>query len=176
MTLWNHIKAIVLLPFTVTVVIPAVILHSFGIGGTAVDRPAPWNFLMLVGAAALLGLGLTFFVMTIGMFIKIGRGTLAPWNPPQRLVVAGVYRHVRNPMITGVTCVLLAEAIFFGSSALFGWFVFFALVNAIYIPLVEEPALERRFGSDYFQYKRNVPRWIPRLTPWNPKDEGLNGK
>ena len=82
----------------------------------------------------------------------------------------GVYRHVRNPMITGVFCILLGEAIFFGSWRLLGLFGFGLIVNLIYIPLSEEPGLAKRFGDDYLLYKRNVPRWIPRLTPW----EGLS--
>ena len=54
-------------------------------------------------------------VWTNRLFATIGHGTLAPWNPPEKLVVRGVYRHVRNPMITGVFCILLGEAVFFGS-------------------------------------------------------------
>ena len=101
----------------------------------------------------------------------VAEATLAPWNPPQKLVVRGVYRHVRNPMITGALCILLGEAIFFGSWWLLGWFGFALVLNLFYIPLFEEPGLARRFGEDYLLYKRNVPRWIPRLTPW----EGLSG-
>ena len=168
MTIWNHVKAIALLPFMVTVVIPAVILDDSGIGGLALYRPAPWHIVMAAGAAAFVGLGLTLFVLTVRMFVQTGRGTLAPWIPTQRLVVAGVYRHVRNPMITGVMCILLAEVIFFGSLPLLSWFAVFVVVNTTYIPLIEEPSLEKRFGSDYVRYKENVPRWISRLTPWEP--------
>ena len=72
-------------------------------------------------------------------------------------------------MIVGVFCILLGEAVFFGSLPLLGWFAAAVLLNVIYIPLVEEPGLAKRFGEDYLRYKENVPRWIPRLTPW----EGL---
>jgi protein-S-isoprenylcysteine O-methyltransferase Ste14 len=82
-------------------------------------------------------------------------------------VVRGVYRHVRNPMISGVLFVLLGEALLTASRPLFGWFLSFALINAIYIPLLEEPGLVHRFGDGYRIYKRHVPRWIPRLTPWD---------
>jgi hypothetical protein len=60
----------------------------------------------------------------------------------------------------------------FGSAGLLLWFALFALGNAVYMPLIEEPGLERRFGADYVRYKQNVPRWIPRLTPWDdtPQD------
>jgi protein-S-isoprenylcysteine O-methyltransferase Ste14 len=113
---------------------------------------------------------------TIRRFARDGEGTLAPWDPTQRLVVEGVYRHVRNPMITGVVTNLVGEALLFGSSALAVWALLFALANAIYIPLAEEPGLERRFGADYRRYKAGVPRWIPRVRPWtDPRDSESRG-
>jgi protein-S-isoprenylcysteine O-methyltransferase Ste14 len=102
--------------------------------------------------------------------VAVGEGTIAPWDPPQRLVVRGVYRHVRNPMITGLCLVLLGEALLAASLPLLGLFAFGVIINVIYIPLSEEPGLARRFGDDYLTYKRNVPRWIPRLKPWQPED------
>jgi len=115
-------------------------------------------------------------VATIRLFVTVGQGTLAPWNPTQRLVIRGVYRHVRSPMIAGVFFVLLGEAVLAVSLALLGWFVAFVVLNAVYIPLAEEPGLMKRFGEDYPAYKQNVPRWVPRLTPWEggksaPSDE-----
>ena len=165
----KHLKAIILLPFTVLIVVPAIILYYTGFSGIALQRPAPWNVLMLVGAAVFLVVGLVLFVTTVTLFAKIGRGTLAPWNPPQHLVVVGPYRYVRNPMISGVLFILLAEAVFFGSLPLLGMFAVAFIVNAIYIPLVEERGLKRRFGEEYRRYKQHVPRWIPRLTPYSPK-------
>ncbi|MGO9112441.1 MAG: methyltransferase family protein [Thermoguttaceae bacterium] len=73
--------------------------------------------------------------------------------------------------MTGVLCILVGEAAFFGSHGLLVWFGVYVLVTAIFIPLVEEPGLAKRFGQDYLLYKENVPRRIPRLTPW----EGLPG-
>lgn len=165
---WQQLKAVILLPFTVMIVIPAIILHYAGLGGMALLHPMPWNILMLVSAAVFLAVSLVLFVTTVALFGKIGRGTLAPWNPPQHLVVVGPYRHVRNPMISGLLFGLLAEAVFFGSLPLLGYFAAVFLINSIYIPLVEEPGLEKRFGEEYVRYKQNVPRWIPRLTPYSP--------
>jgi len=71
-------------------------------------------------------------------------------------------------MITGVCAVLLGEAIVLGSPAILIWFAVFAVINATFIPLAEEPDLVRRFGEDYEEYRRAVPRWIPRSTPWEP--------
>lgn len=107
-------------------------------------------------------------IKTIALFATVGRGSLAPWDAPRRLVVDGVYRHVRNPMISGVAFVLAGETALLGSSSLLTWFLVFLVINGLYIPLVEERGLARRFGSDYLEYKANVPRWVPRHTPWIP--------
>jgi protein-S-isoprenylcysteine O-methyltransferase Ste14 len=111
-------------------------------------------------------LGLSLMITTIRLFVTVGGGTLAPWEPPQKLVVRGVYRYVRNPMISGALFVLLGESVFTASLPLFGLFLVGGVVNAVYIPLSEESGLVRRFGDDYLTYKRNVPTWVPRLTPW----------
>ena len=148
----------------VAVAIPAVILYSTG----TVWPPSPWN--MVIGTLFVI-LGLTLMVWTNRLFATVGNGTLAPWNPPQKLIVRGVYQHVRNPMITGALSILLGEAVFFGSSWLLGWFGFALVLNLFYIPLVEERGLARRFGDDYLHYKQYVPRWIPRLTPWKGLSE-----
>ncbi len=155
----KQLRAILLLPGIIAVVIPATILYFTGV----IWPPSPWS--VVIGSLLVLA-GLTLMVSTNRLFATVGHGTLAPWNPPQRLVVYGVYRHVRNPMIVGVFCLLLGEAVFFGSLSLLGWFGFVVLVNMIYIPLSEEPGLVKRFGNDYLLYKQNVPRWIPRATPW----------
>jgi protein-S-isoprenylcysteine O-methyltransferase Ste14 len=167
MDAWKQLRAILLLPGTVTVVIPATILQFAGI-----DWPSfPWNIALPIIGSVFIFLGLTLMIWTNRLFTRVGHGTLAPWNPPQKLVVRRIYRHVRNPMITGVFCILLGESVFFGSLPLLGWFGFAVAVNMIYIPLVEESGLAKRFGDDYLLYTKNVPRWIPRLKPW----EGLSG-
>jgi protein-S-isoprenylcysteine O-methyltransferase Ste14 len=100
------------------------------------------------------------------MFIRFGRGTIAPWNPTRKLVVSGLYLHVRNPMIIGVLTALLGESLIFHSVQIFTWLIAFFIINNIYFVLSEEPGLTKRFGEEYLEYKRNVPRWIPRLRPW----------
>jgi len=109
-------------------------------------------------------IGAALFFSTVYLFATVGRGTLAPWDPPARLVVRGPYRFVRNPMISGVLFVIVAEALFFRSASIAIWAAAFFVINAIYIPLAEEPGLERRFGDEYRTYKRAVPRLLPRLT------------
>jgi protein-S-isoprenylcysteine O-methyltransferase Ste14 len=113
------------------------------------------------------GLGVALAFWTVTLFAKFGQGTPAPWDPPQKLVIRGPYRYVRNPMITGVLLLLLAETLLLQSLPIFLWLLFFFLLNNIYFPLFEERSLEKRFGADYLKYKKHVPRWIPRLTPWD---------
>ena len=73
--------------------------------------------------------------------------------------------------------VLVGEAALFGSPWLLIWSAAFLAVNCVYFSIYEEPGLERRFGEEYRLYKRNVPRWIPRRTPWapSPTEHGLFG-
>jgi protein-S-isoprenylcysteine O-methyltransferase Ste14 len=116
----------------------------------------------------LLALGLYLFVTTVRLFASVGHGTLAPWDPPDRLVVRGPYRHLRHPMITGVAFVLAGEALLFESTGITIALAVFVAVNALYLPLVEEPRLIARFGADYERYRRHVPRWLPRRRGWDP--------
>ena len=127
---------------------------------------SPYHFLPYAAGLVIILLGLVLLIATVRLFITRGKGTLAPWDPPRHLVVQGIYRHVRNPMISGVLLILLGEAVLLGSWGIFFWSLFFLAANLIYIPLSEEPGLVRRFGSAYEHYRRSVPAWFPRLKPW----------
>jgi protein-S-isoprenylcysteine O-methyltransferase Ste14 len=111
-------------------------------------------------------------ISAIRLFVTVGKGTLVPWESPQRLVVWGVYRHVRNPMISGVLLVFLGESVLAASLPLFRWFVILAVIDVIYIPLLEEPGLVKRLGKEYLTYRRHVPGWVPRLSPWDGESGG----
>jgi protein-S-isoprenylcysteine O-methyltransferase Ste14 len=167
MEAWKHIRAILPLPGMVLVAIPALILSLGGADTLGLWRSVPsLKVILPVIGILCVCLGLVLMVATTWLFMTVGKGTLAPWKPPQHLVVRGVYRYVRNPMISGVLFVLLGEVLITASLPLFGLFLFGGVVNAVYIPLVEEAGLVKRFGDEYRTYKRNVPRWIPRLTQW----------
>ena len=170
MKILRHLQAIVLLPLMVTVVIPGLLLSGSAGINAGWSLVPPLHLLPLLAGGLLIGLGLTLVGSTISLFVNHGEGTLAPWTPTQQLVVRGIYRRVRNPMISGVCGVLLGEAVLLGSVALLSWFGLVSLLNLVYVPLVEEPDLARRFGAEYLRYKRHVPRWIPRLRPWRAPD------
>jgi len=161
----RHLLAIAMLPVTVTVLIPVWIAQQYGIV-LKLGSTVSMIFLQLIGAA-LLGMGLVLFVASWRRFVSEGKGTLAPWDPPRAFVVQGPYRFVRNPMISGVLLFLFGEAFVLISLRHGAWAVCFLILNLVYIPCVEEPQLERRFGESYREYCRHVRRFIPRFRPWS---------
>jgi protein-S-isoprenylcysteine O-methyltransferase Ste14 len=166
LSLWilRHLIAIAVLPFTVAVLIPVWLARRDGITlgvGSSLAQMA-----LQAGGLALLGIGLVLFVSSLRRFATEGEGTLAPWDPPRRLVVRGPYRYVRNPMISGVVLVLFGEGLVLLSRAHLEWALIFLGINAVYIPLLEEPLLAQRFGDSYQEYCRHVPRLLPRWRPW----------
>jgi protein-S-isoprenylcysteine O-methyltransferase Ste14 len=159
-TAWRHARAVLLLPVTNTVVIPAALLRLFP------PTPPQWSAAAVgaaIAGAAVAAAGAALVAHSIRLFIRFGDGTLAPWDPTRALVGAGAYRHTRNPMKTGLFLVLGGEALLAQSPALAVWLACFALANIVYIRLHEEPRLEARFGNRYRDYRERVPRWWPRL-------------
>lgn len=153
--LLKHLFSLIL-PVTVLVLVPLWIEDDFSIN----------NIYALIGGSILILAGLLVIVLTISAFIRIGKGTLAPWSPTKKLVVTGIYAHVRNPMISGVLTVLLGESLAILSLSIFIWAIAFFIINNIYFLMYEEPNLGERFGEDYRQYKSKVPRWIPAMKPY----------
>ena len=154
-------------PVVVGIVIPYLVLlqeHK----STSYPILTPSAILFIVGLAIGLA-GLALFIATVRIFIRVGKGTIMPWDPTRKLVVAGVYRHVRNPMILSVIVVLAGEAVLFASTGIALLAVFFLVLNTVYFMYSEEPGLVKRFGAEYIEYMKNVPRWIPRLEPWQPE-------
>jgi protein-S-isoprenylcysteine O-methyltransferase Ste14 len=157
------IKTIVILPLNVLITIPAFALYLTDYTWK------PNHFLLIILGNILLILGLSLATWTMWLFANKGKGTAAPWNPPKKLVVEGPYAYVRNPMIASVFIMQIAEALLLNSWLAFGLFGLFLLGNMLYFPFFEEKDLEKRFGNNYRIYKRNVPRWIPRPTPWKSR-------
>ena len=126
-----------------------------------------FKMIPIVSGGILIMVGLYIIWITVSLFTDYGKGTPAPYSPPKILVAIGIYRYVRNPMMMGVLCVLIGEADLFMSVGILIWFLVFFTGCILLVPLWEEPDLERRFGEPYREYKRHVPRWIPRITPWS---------
>jgi protein-S-isoprenylcysteine O-methyltransferase Ste14 len=118
-------------------------------------------------SAILIAIGLIPALESVGRFIYAGRGTLIPVAPPERLVVSGFYRYVRNPMYVGVMLALAGEAILFWSRGILVEALLAFIGFNLFILLHEEPSLTRRYADEYLRYKTSVPRWLPRLTPWS---------
>jgi protein-S-isoprenylcysteine O-methyltransferase Ste14 len=108
----------------------------------------------------LLGVGVFALLWCVRDFYVAGKGTLAPWAPPQRLVVVGLYRHSRNPMYIAVTLILLGWGAAFGCPAMYGYAAGVALAFHLRVVFGEEPWLARRHGAAWEEYRRRVPRWF----------------
>jgi len=144
----------ILRPGTVTVLVPWLIVSSRG----AVIQWNPWCHFALL---PLIG-GISVLLRCIRDFAVLGRGTLAPVDPPKDLVVRGLYRYVRNPMYVGVLLMLFSEAWLFDSRALLLYTVGCFVVVHTFVLLYEEPHLRRRFGEAYVGYCKAVNRWLPK--------------
>ncbi|NHJ25071.1 MAG: isoprenylcysteine carboxylmethyltransferase family protein [Candidatus Lokiarchaeota archaeon] len=149
------------LPIFVTVVIPFLIV--FFIEDFSLFSLITLNIIQLVIGIMLLGVGVFLVIWCIKIFYNLGKGTLMPlYNlETQNLVISGPYRFIRNPMILGVIVILFGESLVFGSYWIFGFDIFFFILNLIYIPLFEEKGLIKRFGDDFLKYKAKVHGWIP---------------
>jgi protein-S-isoprenylcysteine O-methyltransferase Ste14 len=120
-----------------------------------------------VGAIEIAGIAITvagsaLAVWCILTFAFVGRGTPAPMDPPRRLVIAGPYRYVRNPMYLGATLALCGAAVCYRSLALSAYAALFLLAMHLFAVSYEEPTLVGLFGEEYEAYRRAVRRWVPR--------------
>lgn len=158
----KQIKSLIL-PIVGLIILPWLIISFTNTGTVLVYN----KFLQTIIGILILLVGLQLTISSILLFIKVGKGSLAPWDPTQKLVVAGPYRYTRNPMIIGVLFIIFAESLFWGSLGLIVYAILFFLLNTVYFKFSEEPGLIKRFGKDYIEYRKNVPMWIPKLRPYN---------
>lgn len=110
--------------------------------------------------------GLPGLVDSFARFALQGLGTPAPIAPTQNLVVTGLYRYVRNPIYVALVAVILGQALLFGDWRLFLYGALVFVAFHIFVLAYEEPTLRESYGAEYETYRANVPRWLPRLTPW----------
>ncbi|MET0272066.1 MAG: isoprenylcysteine carboxylmethyltransferase family protein [Phenylobacterium sp.] len=115
---------------------------------------------------AMIVAGVAVVLEAQGRFVWNGLGTPAPIAPPQKLVVQGFYRFVRNPMYVAVVALTLGQGLLFASPAMLAYAAILLVGFHLFVRLYEEPTLGKKFPADYPEFVANVPRWLPRLSPW----------
>jgi protein-S-isoprenylcysteine O-methyltransferase Ste14 len=118
--------------------------------------PAAWEAVVVIAAGAAL------YAWCVWNFAAVGRGTPGLWDAPRRVVAAGPYRWVRNPIYIAALLVVLGEAWLFLSLPVLAYAAVMAVFFHLFVTGYEERRLSRRFGRSYLEYRRTVPRWIPR--------------
>jgi protein-S-isoprenylcysteine O-methyltransferase Ste14 len=158
------VKAFLIAPLNIMAIIP-IILHwlSFHL-----DFLKQFNlkFSLLGNSAGLVFIltGGYIIIRSVSELTNNGEdGTPASWCPPKNLVMTGLYKRTRNPLYIGVTLVLLGEVLFSGGFLVLGWFLFWSGGILVVTPLMEESELEERFGDSFRNYKKSVPRWLPKI-------------
>lgn len=126
----------------------------------------PWRMGAVWEGGWVMLAGIVLLLWCVRDFYVVGKGTLAPWDPPKSLVVAGLYRHVRNPMYVGVLTLVAGWAVALASPLLAAYTAALAAGFHIRVVVSEEPWLASRFGADWLRYRSHVRRWLPRLNPW----------
>lgn len=152
--IFNTLLFTIVVPGTVAILVPRWLLGGF-------SRP-PGGVLSAIGAIAFL-LGAAIYFRCAWEFAVRGLGTPAPIAPTKFLVTTALHGYVRNPMYLGVALAILGEAALFRSLHVAGYAVLMLLTAHGFVVLYEEPTLQRQFGESYEEYRRNVPRWLPRL-------------
>ncbi len=159
MTLLKSFLFILIVPGTVTVLVPWALVAYLG---TGLFDFGPLSAL----AIPLWALGAAGLLWCAWDFAEKGEGTPAPIDAPKKLVVSGLYRYVRNPMYVSALTILLGQFLWFGSRWVFAYMLFMFTAFHLFITNYEEPNLKRLFGAQFERYARAVPRWLPRSKPY----------
>ena len=143
------ILAFIALPGVVAFAVPVTI-------GMSAGKLVPY---WAAGLAPLVA-GTWLLVWSAREFYVAGRGTLAPWSPPQQLVTTGPYGYSRNPMYVGVVAILIGWSTMWDSRALLIYLIAVSCAFYLRVILAEEPWAARRYGADWNAYRSRVPRWL----------------
>ena len=155
--LWlRALSFLIIAPGTITILLPRYLNGGSLAPGTA-------SLALRAIALLLIAMGYAILLWCFRDFVRRGQGTPAPYDPPRKLVVAGLYRFTRNPMYVALAIVLLGEALWCWSSPLLIYAGIVALAFHLRVLIYEEPKLTELFGEDFAAYRARVPRWIPRL-------------
>lgn len=134
------------------------------VGGYETARAS--NSVGTIAGSILVVVPVVALITAFASFALDGGGTPAPVAPTERLVINGLYRHVRNPMYVAVVTIILGQALIFQSMPLAVYAVVVGVSMALFVKLYEEPTLAGRYGPEYERYRKAVPGWVPRLKPW----------
>lgn len=152
--IFNTLLFTIFVPGTVAILIPRWLLGGF-------SRPPRGPLTWLGGVAFLIGAAIYF--RCAWEFAARGLGTPAPIAPTKFLVTTALHRYVRNPMYLGVALAILGQAALFRSLHVAEYAALMLLTAHIFVVFYEEPTLQRQFGESYEEYRKKVPRWIPRV-------------
>jgi protein-S-isoprenylcysteine O-methyltransferase Ste14 len=150
---WRALLAFLALPGVVAFAVPLALVvrrHEF-------PPPRPAGF-------GPLALGVLLLLWCVRGFYVEGRGTLAPWAAPKRLVRGGPYRYCRNPMYVGVALILVGWAAVFRSRSLLIYAAGVTIAFHLRVVFGEEPWLARTFGEEWNRYRARTPRWLSRVA------------
>ena len=150
---------LVVAPGVVAGLAPWLLTNGYRTPLRAVPGFLPAGSILVVVATAIL-------LHAFARFALEGLGTPAPVAPTERLVVGGIYRHVRNPMYVAVLSIILGQALIFSSWPVVIYGLIAAAAMVSFVKAYEEPTLARRYGAEYEAYRRAVPAWLPRIKPW----------
>lgn len=155
------------------VVAPGVVagLVPWWLTGWELRAPMPHWAPLRVAGAVLVAAGAAVLIHAFLRFVTEGAGTPAPIAPPEHLVVGGLYRHVRNPMYLAVLAAIVGQGLVLGQPSLFAYAGAVGAAFRAFVRWYEEPALLRRFGTEYEAYRRAVRAWWPRRRPWDAGDQ-----
>jgi protein-S-isoprenylcysteine O-methyltransferase Ste14 len=163
MRTWSAIAGsalfLVAAPGVVAGLVPWLLTGRYRMPLSSVPGFVPVGGIMVVAAAAIL-------LHAFARFALEGMGTPAPVAPTEKLVVGGIYRHVRNPMYVAVLSIIFGQALIFSSWPVLAYGLVGAAAMISFVKFYEEPTLADRYGSQYEAYRRAVPGWLPRITPW----------
>jgi protein-S-isoprenylcysteine O-methyltransferase Ste14 len=151
-------------------VAPSVVagILPLSIAGARLPDAFPGRGFVMAAGALLISAGLAALSAAFAQFAVEGRGTPAPVAPTAKLVVRGLYRHVRNPMYVAVLAIILGQALVFVSVGVLAYAAAVLAAVHTFVVFYEEPTLRDTYGTQCETYVRSVPRWIPRIAPWRP--------
>jgi protein-S-isoprenylcysteine O-methyltransferase Ste14 len=143
------LAAFLVLPGMVAFVVPMLIA-----------RYDPWLAYASDAGLVLMFIGVLVLFWCTRDFYVAGKGTLAPWDPPQQLVDIGLYRYSRNPMYIAVLIIIAGWAAYSGSHFVLVYGFVCAAIFHRRVVVHEELWLDNKFGAEWQRYQRLVPRWL----------------